>query len=393
MYCLVIALVMALIPMVYDGVDVFCASNDNTAGVESELESTIDEQLAKLDIEKLNEFFEKYCDDKLQIWGTDSLADKLQKIINGDFGENTTSFANAFVNLFMEEVLEFLPLISSIIAIAVLASLLTELKGANKAVGDIIHFVCFGVVITIILSAGLKMISLTSFVLELLTTQMEIVFPILLTLLTAIGGTVSVAVYQPAVAVLTTLVSKIFSSVLLPIFIFSLIFTIISNISTNIKVDKFAGFLSTLFKWIIGIVFTVFMGFLAVKGITAGSIDTVSFKTARYSLSTYVPIVGGYLSEGLNLIIASCLLIKNAIGISGILIMFTSVIVPLVQLVLFMFALKFTGAVLQPLSDGRISNFISSIAKVFLMPIVMILAVAFMYVIFIGLIMCTSVGV
>ena len=53
MYCLVIALVMALIPMVYDGVDVFCASNDNTAGVESELESTIDEQLAKLDIEKL----------------------------------------------------------------------------------------------------------------------------------------------------------------------------------------------------------------------------------------------------------------------------------------------------------------------------------------------------
>ena len=73
--------------------------------------------------------------------------------------------------------------------------------------------------------------------------------------------------------------------------------------------------------------------------------------------------------------------------------MFTSVIVPLVQLVLFMFALKFTGAVLQPLSDGRISNFISSIAKVFLMPIVMILAVAFMYVIFIGLIMCTSVGV
>ena len=391
MYCLIIALVMALIPIAFDGVDVFCAT-DNTTNVETELEDTIDEQLSKLDIDKLNEFFEKYCDDKLHIWGSDSLSDKLQKIINGDFGENTGSFANAFVNVLMQELVEFLPLISSIIAIAVLASLITELKVGSKSVGDIVHFVCFGVVITIVLSAALKMISLTSFVLELLTTQMELVFPILLTLLTAIGGTVSAAVYQPVVAVLTTIVSKIFSNVLLPIFIFSLIFTIISNISSNIKVDKFASFLSTLFKWIIGIVFTIFMGFLAVKGITAGSIDTVSFKTARYSLSTYIPIVGGYLSEGLNLIIASCLLIKNAIGISGILIMFTTVIVPLLQLVLFMFALKFTGAILQPLNDGRISNFITSVAKVFIMPIVMVLAVAFMYVIFVGLIMCTSVG-
>lgn len=391
MYCLVLALVMALIPIAFDGVDVFCTQGDS-ASAQQELETTVDEQLSKLDLENLNKFFEEYCDDKFEIWGG-SLEDKLQKIISGNFGDDSNSFANAFVNVLLEEVLEFLPLISSIIAIAVLASLLTELKSANKSVGDIIHFVCFGVVIIIILSTAVKMISLTSFVLELLTTQMEIVFPILLTLLTAIGGTVSASVYQPAVAVLTTIVSKIFSTVLLPIFIFSLIFTIISNISTNIKVDKIAGFLSTLFKWIIGIVFTIFMGFLAVKGITAGSIDTVSFKTARYSLSTYIPIVGGYLSEGLNLIIASCLLIKNAIGISGILIMFTTVIIPLIELVLFMFALKFTGAVLQPLSDSRISNFITSVAKVFVMPIVMVLAVSFMYVIFVGLIMCTSVGV
>ena len=203
----------------------------------------------------------------------------------------------------------------------------------------------------------------------------------------------SAAVYQPAVAVLTSVVSKIFSMVLLPIFVFAVILTIISHISPNIKLDKLAGFLFTLFKWIVGIVFTVFMGFLAIKGITAGSIDTVSFKTARYSLSTYVPIVGGYLSEGLNLILASCVLIKNAIGTCGLFVLLASVFVPLVQLILFSFVLKFTGAALQPLSDSRISNFVSSLSKVFVMPIAMILAVVFMYVVFVGLIMCTSVGI
>lgn len=392
-YVLVIALVMALIPLTFSTVDVFCAeetTQEQTA--QEELETTVDEQLESLDISKLNEFFENFCDDQLGIWGQTSLIEKLQAIINGDFGSDTGTVLSVIANVLLSEVISFLPLISSIIAIAVLASLLTELKGSNKSVGDIIHFVCFGVIIIIIMSAAVKMISLTSFVIGLIQSQMEIVFPILLTLLTALGGTVSVAVYQPAVVVLTTIVTKIFSDILLPIFIFSLVFTIISNLSPTIKLDKIAGFLTTIFKWIIGIVFTIFMGFLAIKGITAGSIDSVSFKTARYSLSTYIPIIGGYLSEGLNLILASCLLIKNAIGTCGILLLLSSVLIPILQLILFMFALKFTGAILQPLSDSRISNFITSVSKVFIMPIVMVFAVSFMYVIFIGIIMCTSIS-
>lgn len=392
-YVLVIALVMALIPLTFSTVNVFCAeetSQEQTA--QEELETTVDEQLESLDISKLNDFFENFCDDQLGIWGQTSLIEKLQAIINGDFGSDTGTVLSVIANVLLSEVISFLPLISSIIAIAVLASLLTELKGSNKSVGDIIHFVCFGVIIIIIMSAAVKMISLTSFVIGLIQSQMEIVFPILLTLLTALGGTVSVAVYQPAVVVLTTIVTKIFSDILLPIFIFSLVFTIISNLSPTIKLDKIAGFLTTIFKWIIGIVFTIFMGFLAIKGITAGSIDSVSFKTARYSLSTYIPIIGGYLSEGLNLILASCLLIKNAIGTCGILLLLSSVLIPILQLILFMFALKFTGAILQPLLDSRISNFITSVSKVFIMPIVMVFAVSFMYVIFIGIIMCTSIS-
>lgn len=392
-YCLIIALILALIPLTFSVTDIFCAEETSTEQTaQEELETTVDEQLDNLDISKLNEFFENFCDDQLGIWGQTSLIEKLQALINGDFGSDTSTILSALAGVLLSEVLSFLPLISSIIAIAVLASLLTELKGTNKSVGDIIHFVCFGVIIIIIMSAAVKMISLTSLAIGLIQSQMEIIFPILLTLLTALGGTVSVAVYQPAVVVLTTIVTKIFSDILLPIFIFALIFTIISNLSPTIKLDKIAGFLTTLFKWIIGIVFTVFMGFLAIKGITAGSVDTVSFKTARYSLSTYIPIIGGYLSEGLNLILASCLLIKNAIGACGVLLLLSSVLIPIIQLVLFMFALKFTGAILQPLSDSRISNFITSVSKVFVMPIVMVFAVSFMYVIFIGIIMCTSVS-
>lgn len=392
-YALVVAILLAILPLTLStGVNVY-ADNGSGQTASEEFDETINEQLENLDLSGLNNFFENYCDDKLGFFQGGSILDKISAIINGDFGADSQTVLGGIANIFLEEIVSFLPLISSIIAISVLASLITELKSTNKSVGDIVHFVCFGVIVVLIMSAVTKMIALASSALTLLDTQMEIMFPILLTLLTAIGGTVSVAVYQPAVAVLTSIVTKIFAGVLLPLFVFAVVLTIISHISPNIKLDKIASFLFTLFKWIIGIVFTVFMAFLAIKGITAGSIDSVSFKTARYSLSTYVPIVGGYLSEGLNLILASCVLIKNAVGTAGLFIMFSTILVPLVQLVLFMFVLKFSGAILQPLSDSRVSNFLGGLSKVFLMPIVMILAVAFMYVVFVGLIMCTSVGI
>ena len=393
-YALVVALVLVLIPMTFS-FDVGFAGSESGYGqtVEQQFDETLNEQLENLDLSGLNKFFDEYCTDALGIFANTSLIDKIKQIINGDFGADTGSILQGLANVFLSEIISFLPLISSIIAVAVLASILTQLKSNDSSIGDIIHFVCFGAIVVIILSAVVKMINLTATALSLLSGQMELVFPLLLTMLTATGGTVSAAVYQPAVALLTTGVAKIFSTILLPLFVFSVVFTVISHISPSIKLSKTAGFCFTLFKWIIGIVFTIFMAFLAIKGITAGSIDTVSFKTARYSLSAYVPIVGGYLSEGLNLILASCHLIKNAIGTCGLLILFSSIIAPLVQLILFRLALKFMGAVLEPLSDSRISNFASGLGKVFVMPIAMILAVAFMYVVFVGLIMCTSVGI
>lgn len=393
-YALAVAIILAIFPLTMpQSTNVFAQTQNPTVSAQQEFEDTVAEQIKALDLENLNNFFQEYCtSDALGLFGTSSIAEKLQKIVGGDFGADTSTVLSAIASVLLQEVVSFLPLISSIIAIAVLASLLKELS-TSTSVANIVHFVCFGVIIVLIMTAVTKMIALSQSAMFLLDAQMEAVFPILLTLLTATGGTASVAVYQPAVALLTTGVSKIFSLILLPLFVFSVIFTIISHISPNIRLTRFAGFLFTLFKWIVGIVFTVFMAFLAIKGITAGSIDTVSFKTARYSLSTYVPIVGGYLSEGLNLILASCVVIKNAVGTCGLFILASSVLVPIVQLVLFRLVLKLTGACLEPLSDKRISNFVSDLAKVFIMPIVMILAVAFMYVVFVGLVMCTNIGI
>lgn len=357
----------------------------------SEIEDNVNGQLEDLDLSGLESILSNLNSQQSGIFGSTSFIEKLQSILSGEFTDNAGSVWEAILKLIFDELLNFLPLIATIIAVAILSGMVGDLRGTNsKSIADITHFVCYGVIIVLVVSACTNVLTLTSSTLQGLKEQIDIAFPILLTILTAIGGMASVGVYQPAVALFSGTIMQIFTLVLMPLFIFSLVFTVISNLSPSVKLEKFSNFFNSLFKWITGAVFTIFIGFLIIQGITAGSLDTVSIRTAKYAIRSYIPILGGYLSEGFNVIMASSILIKNAIGASGLLLMFSSVIVPVVEIVLLMLCLKLTAGILEPLTDSRISNFINGVAKSLIMPIVLIIGVAFMYLIFMGLIISTG---
>ncbi|MBQ3494527.1 MAG: stage III sporulation protein AE, partial [Clostridia bacterium] len=292
------------------------------------------------------------------------------------------------VNLFFDDILEFMPLFSLIIAIAVAYSLVSTARPKMKknSIGDIIHFVCYGSIIVLVMSTIISMIQLTSNTIFSIKSQTDATFPILLTMLTAVGATTSSTVFQPSVALLGGTIMNVFSNILMPLFIFRLVFSIISNLTTNVKFEKFADLFSSAFKWIIGFVFTIFSGFMAIQGISAGSFDSVSIRATKYAVKSSIPILGGYISDGLNLILSSSILIKNAVGVAGLFLMAAVVVIPVLKLVVLMFSLKLTSAVLEPLTDNRISNFISMVAKSVSLLIVIIVGMAFMYFFMTGLV-------
>lgn len=390
-FCIFLFIFVVLVSYLKPNI-IVVAENSTLEELESELKSNIDEQLAGLDFFEMDKLFNGLNDYESSVFGASSFTEKVGRVVSGEFSSGQKSVFAAIVNLFFDDVLAFIPLLASIIVIAIICGFLTNLKsdGSGKSVGDIIHFVCYGVIISLVMSAVVGLLKSTAGLLSNMQGQMQVIFPILLTVMTAIGGSASVSIYQPAVALLSSGIMQIFTSVLMPIFIFSLVFTIISNLTSTVKLDKFNKFFQSAFKWIIGTVFTVFMAFLAIQGITASTYDGVSVRTAKYAIRSYVPILGGYLSEGFDVICASSVLIKNAIGASGLLFMFVSILSPIVKILVFILILKLAAAILEPLTDARISDFIYSVSKSLSMLIVMILGVSFMYLITVGLIMCTA---
>lgn len=372
--------------------EIVYANEQGVESIQDDLKDSILSQLGSLDLSDMEHLLDNLTQAQTSTFGSSSFLSKVEDVINGEFKTGQKSIFSSIINLIFDDILKFIPILASIIVVSIICGFVSNLRGENnsKSVGDIIHFVCYGIVIILVMTGVLNLISITSSALQSIKGQMEVIFPILLTVMTAIGGNASVAVYQPAVALLSSFIMQIFTSLLMPIFIFMLVFTIISNLTSTVKLDKFTKFLGSMFKWIIGGIFTVFMAFLAVQGITASTYDGVSIRTAKYALRSYIPLLGGYLSEGFDVILASSVLIKNAIGASGLLLMFTVIISPIIQIVVFSLVLKLAAAILEPLTDSRISDFIYSIAKTLTLLVVLILGVAFMYLITVGLIMCTA---
>lgn len=359
--------------------------------LEEELGQEIDNQLGNLDLSSLEDILNSLTDGELAIFGSNSFIGKLQDLINGNF-EDGTSLWSALLYLFFENILSLLPIISIIIAVALLGSMIQGLKPVNngKSISNIIHFVTYGVIVVLVLSITVKMVTLTTNTMQSMKSQMDAIFPLLLTLLTAVGGTTSTSVYQPAMAMLSGLIMNLFTYVLLPIFIFSVVFSVVSNLSNNVKLDKFTSFFNSTYKWLIGLIFTVFTAFLSIQGITAGSIDGISIRTARYAIRSYIPILGSYISDGLGLILVSSNLIKNAVGATGLFLLLATILSPLIQLILFMLALKLIAGILEPLGNKQIANFVSSLSKSLVLLIVLIIGLAFIYFIMLGLVMCSA---
>ena len=340
--CLIIISVFFIFPgLIFPAQNTSATDNMTQDEIIEEIENSVSDQLDNLDFSALEKILNSLTGSADKIFGGTSFLEKIKQIINGEIADNSSSIWEAIANIFLDNLLGFLPIVSAIVAVAILGGMLQGLKPSTngKSISNVIHFVTYGVIVVLLLTIVAKMITLTSGTINSIKAQMDAIFPLLLTLLTAVGGTVSVSVYQPAMALLTGTILNFFTYLLLPIFIFSTVFSVISNLSNTIKLDKFTSFFNSTYKWLTGLVFTVFTAFLSIQGITAGSIDGVSIRTAKYAIKSYVPILGSYISDGMSLILASSTLIKNAVGATGLLLLVATIISPLMQLIMFMLVL------------------------------------------------------
>lgn len=368
------------------------ALSEEEQDIEKELNEEVEKQLSNLDFSSLETELVSLSNRAKELFNGNSFSEKLEYVLSGKYADESDNFFSSVFSIFWGNFKKFLPLISVIISISILGGMVSSLQPMSQknSLTNIVHFVTYGVILTLLGVTISELISSSKQTISSINSIFSNLFPILLTLLSATGGSVSVGIYQPAVAFLGNIFVNLATYVLFPMFIFSIVFSIVGNLSDSVKLDKFVEFLQGSFKWTIGLLFTIFLGFVSIQGIMAGSIDGLSIRTAKYAIKSYVPIVGGYVSDGMSIILASSSLIKNAVGGVGLFLLVSVVVSPIIDIVLFMLSLKFIAGITEPMGDKKVSNFVSSLSKSMSMLVALIVALCFMYFVLTGLIMCSA---
>lgn len=360
------------------------ASDDNT---EEALSSSVSDIVSSIDFSGLQEILDDL--ENNDMFGV-SITEKINKILSGNYFTDYSTILSEIFSIVFSGIKDFVPLIFSILAIGVLSTLLSSFRVKDSDASDMVYFVCFSLVVILILICFKDVLASASSIIKGISKLMQVVFPILIALLVSIGSMSSISIFNPLVAVLTTTVDIIFDKLLYPIFILIFLFTVLGGLTTSIKLDKLTNFFSSSFKWVCGIVFTLFTGFLSLQGISAGKFDSISIKATKFAVKSYIPIIGSFVADGMDFIVLGSVLVKNTVGLVAVFVLFIMIISPLIKLVLCKLLLQLTSGILELSGANKMSGFISNISKCLILPIVIIVGVAFMFIITVALIMCTA---
>lgn len=389
--CILLIIIISFFAIVVQPTYTYCA-NASLIEMAEDLGSNVEDMLGDIDFTPIDEIVSEFNDSQAKMFSLSNIKGKIKNIINGENAVNYSTIIEVVVEVLIQLIIQYVPMFALIVGIGVIASLLGQIKSKfnEKSTSDIVHFVCFCLIVIVMATSVKRLISSTTSSIKSMENIINVIFPIILTLMTGIGAVSSVGVFQPVLALMSNIISTIIIKSIIPIFIFSFVLNIIGHLSNNIKLDKFNSFLSSLFKWLIGITFTIFFAVISIQGISAGSFDSVSLRTAKFTISSYVPVMGGYLSQGMDLILASGVLIKNSVGLVGVLIIISTIFSPILEIVVFSLMLKAVSAILQPLNNNRIVSFLHSTSKNITMLSTCIIIVGFMYFLSIGMCMASA---
>ena len=319
-----------------------------------------------------------------------NIKDLLNDAIKGEL--NTNQLLKNIFPLLGNEIKDALKVMGSILIIVLIHSVFKSISDNlnNKSVSQITYYVQYILIATVIMTNFSSIISMTKEAVGNMISFIQLLFPLLMTLMLASGSVVSVNLIQPIILFIINLISNIFQSIIITIVLVGTALAIVSKISDKIQIDKLSKFVKSSAVWVIGILLTIFVGVLSVEGTLGSSVDGITAKTAKAAVSSFIPVVGKVLGDAVDTVIGCSVILKNAIGIVGVIIVIAICITPILKLAVITIIYHLTAAICEPIADSKIVSLISQMADTFKILLAIVCSISVMLIIGITLVINIS---
>ena len=298
-------------------------------------------------------------------------------------GTEDFSFQGIFkkiISLFTDELTSNMQSLIRLLTIAVIAAVFTNFSHTfqNSQVAETGFYVTYLLMFVILATTFISATSIaTSTVTKLLDFMKALVPTYCMTVAFCTGAATSVMYYE-AILVLITVVNVVLIKVIIPMTNIYMMATLADNLSSEDLLSKLAELLATVIKWLLKTLLAVVIGIGTVQSLIAPAIDQVK-RSTMMKATDMIPGIGGVLSGVAETVLGAGVLLKNCVGVAGMVAVLVICAVPMIKLLIYVFIFKILAAAIQPISDKRIVNCVSacSQATALLLQTVFVAAVLF----------------
>ena len=289
----------------------------------------------------------------------------LNNAIKGEV-DNQTLFKKV-LGLIGGELIDGLSVLGSILAIVVIHSILKSVSESleNDTISKLIYYVQYILIVTIIMMNFLDIVQVVKDTCNNLVGFMNILIPLLISLMIYTGSIATSGILEPIILFLINFIGNMIQTIIIPIVLIFTSLIVISKISDNVQIDKLSKFLKSGVVWFFGIILTVFVGVISLEGTLSSSVDGITAKTTKAVVSSAVPVVGKILGDAVDTVLGCGIILKNAVGLIGVIVVVGICIMPILKLGILTMAYKLMSAICEPIADKNITSLLDQIGDVY----------------------------
>lgn len=250
----------------------------------------------------------------------------------------------------------------------------------NKQIASIGFYVVYLLMISVCLQAFQLTIAETETSMEQLVTFMRFFSPIyFISMAISVGSVSSIAFYN-IVIFLIYFVEMVILRLLLPLVHIYLIMQILNFLSEEDLLSKCSELIQTLVDWSIKGMLACITGISLVESLLSPAIDTVK-RNALTKGVEMIPGLGDIVGGTGEMLLGVAVLVKNGIGAAGAIIIIAICLVPILNMAIVTLLYKLLAAAIQPLSEKRFTETISSMGEGYFLLLKIEIAVAALFLI------------
>ncbi len=318
---------------------------------------------------------EEHFDDIREYWNEirnkyggflpESQKGSILEFIQSDKDFSFKEWGIALLKYLFHEILSNGKLLGMLIMLTLFSMLLQTMQNAfeNQAVSRVAYGMVYMVLIVIALNSFHVAVSYTTDAIQNMNAFIVALIPLLLALMATTGSLVSVAFFHPFIILLVNTSGMLIQHFVLPLLFLSALLSIVSTLTDHYKVTQLANLLRNVAIGVMLVFFTVFLGVISVQGASAAVADGVAVRTAKFITGNFIPVIGRMFTEATDTVLSASLLLKNTVGIAGVVILILLCAFPALKILSLVLIYQIAAAVLQPLGGGPIIQCLSIISK------------------------------